>query len=287
MPAVRSLIATMHGRHERARHSGAVAGALSTLLLSAFVGILPAAAVTPPPGLTAMLTGDSVSRDIAGTLDGTARAQLGWNVIPTAQGLCPVSGETLAWPNGEPRRSCSEVTAWQDAVIARDDPDVVIWWDRMSFMHFLTADGTFVRAGSRRFWRLRAATLEDHVTRLTAGGARIVFVATEPIGLGVFTRCPEWSSRTCRVLRFRVKRFRDITRPWNAALRDYAAAHPDTAVYIAISDTICHRLVSPCNDRLPSGRLARPDGTHYEGVGEHRAARALVRDMARALYPRG
>jgi hypothetical protein len=60
---------------------------------------------------------------------------------------------------------------------------------------------------------------------------------------------------------------------WNAFL----ASHTKGAVRsISIESLVCHTNASPCNDRLPGGRLARPDGTHYDSGAAPIVARAVI-----------
>jgi hypothetical protein len=249
----------------------------------------PVLAETPPPGLKVLLTGDSVSVNLADTLAARLQTLLGWRLRSAAVAVCSVYGDILAWPNGTPRgdpdRCPSAVIPGQRDAVEQFDPDLVIWWDRLSTMPFITSDGEFVQGGSDRFWELRAIAFEQTLARLTAGGARVVFVSTEPMGIGVEEFCAGRTDRGCRVWKqYRLDHYGDITRPGNRMLRQYALDHPEVGVFISITDTICRWNTSPCNDRMPNGKLARPDGTHYEERGEYRAANAIVRDMRAALY---
>jgi SGNH domain (fused to AT3 domains) len=255
----------------------------------------PTPAPSVPRDLTVLLTGDSVPVALEARLATVAHARFGWKLVSAAVGGCSIYGDTLAWPDGTPRGGkydCpTTVRKTQRSKVGRADPDVVIWWDRLSTMPFLTEDETFVRAGSRRFWELRTVALEKTFARLTAGGARVVFVATEPMGRGVLEFCAGWEERPCREWRrFRMRHYVDITEPMNRMMQRYAADHPDAAAFISITDRICRRNVSPCDDRFWNGIYARPDGTHYRGRGERRAAKAIAGEMGRALrgwVPRG
>jgi hypothetical protein len=235
-----------------------------------------------------MLVGDSVPNNLRPALNDRAHEVLGWRVVEAAHAACSVSAESIAWADGRPRgdpQTCpGEVPPAQDEMIASTRPDVVVWWDRFSINHFLTPQGEFVRSGSDRFWELRADSLDDAAARLTAGGASLIFVATEPIGEGWRSRCPdrrEWNCRTW--LRFQIRRFDDIVQRWNDMLRAYALSHPGFS-YVRISDDLCRRIVAPCNDRLRGG-YARPDGTHYERRGEVKASVVLIREIKAALDP--
>lgn len=237
--------------------------------------------------LRVLLTGDSVSVHLHETLATVARRR-GWWVMSAAVRACSIYGDPLAWADGTPHgrlRTCpTSVLKAQRSMVDRADPDVVIWWDRLSTLPFFR-NGVFVRGGSRRFWELRAVAFQKTLARLTAGGARVVFVSTEPIGIGVLELCAGWEKRGCREWRrFRMRHYADITESMNRIMRRYAADHPDEADFISITDTICRRNVSPCDDRMWNGKLARPDGTHYRERGALRAANAIVREMALALY---
>jgi hypothetical protein len=266
---------------------------MSACLASASPSLSPAPTPTPtspvPRDLKVLLAGDSVPLALKERLAAVGHARFGWKFVSAAVGACSIYGDTLAWPDGTPRGGpydCSRtVRKAQRSMVGRADPDVVIWWDRLSTMPFLTENRVFVRGGSRRFWELRAVAFGETFARLTAGGARVVFVSTEPIGMGVLAFCGDWKERACREWkRFRMRHYSDITEPMNRIMQRYAADHPDTAAFISITDWICRRNVSPCDDRFWNGQFARPDGTHYQKRGEPRAAKAIVREMAMALY---
>jgi hypothetical protein len=245
-------------------------------------------AVPLPRRLTALLTGDSVSVHLEDTLATVAHRRLGWRLVSAAVPACSIYGDPLAWTDGTrhgPPHHCPRaVRKTQRFMVRRTDPDVVIWWDRLSTLPFFTEGGAFVHAGTRRFWELRAVAFDETLARLTAGGARVVFVSTEPIGIGVLDLCAGWESRGCRLWRrWRMRQYANITESMNVLMRRYAADHPATAVFISITDSICRRNVSPCDDRMRNEELARPDGTHYREEGEFRAARALIREMRAAL----
>jgi hypothetical protein len=248
-------------------------------------GAAPGTIGAPPRGITVMLTGDSVPYRLLPLLRARASARFGWQVIDGTHKACPVSGERTVWKDGHPRRlDCPDVIATQDDLIRRSDPDIVVWWDRFSISHFLTVDGDLIRSGSRPFWTERSAALSSTVDRLTAGGAKVAFVATEPIGIGVRRICPTWQRRACREWkRFQIVHWPDITRRWNRTMAGFARDHPDVAAFMTISDALCHQVVAPCND-LFDGHLLRGDGTHYGRYGRPRAVRELLDELVRAFY---
>jgi hypothetical protein len=252
---------------------------------------LPPAATQPRPvprDLTVLLAGDSVPMHLEEALATVVHDRWGWRLVSAAVRACSIYGDPLAWadgtPHGDVHKCPGEVRGLQGSLVDRADPEIVIWWDRLSTLPFLTEDETLVPAGSPRFWGLRALAFEETFARLTAGGARVVFLATEPIGIGVLKLCGDWQKRGCREWRrFRMMHYADITQPMNMIMERYAAVHPD-AVFISITDSICRRDVSPCDDRMGNGKLARADGTHYRKRGELLAAEAIARAMRSALY---
>jgi hypothetical protein len=171
----------------------------------------------------------------------------------------------------------------QDELVAQSHPNLILWWDRWSLSDYLTADGEHVTSGTARFWQLRRATLASDVRRLTAAGARVVFVATEPPSVGILSRCePEGCQRWAQFL---IDRYRGITTRWNAMMQDYATRHPDRATFVSVTATMCHADVSPCDDTI-DGVPARPDGTHYEGPAEKIVVDALDDMLAPLLAHR-
>jgi peptidoglycan/LPS O-acetylase OafA/YrhL len=242
--------------------------------------LVPAARV---PGArvaaTLMLTGDSVPRHLYPSLRKGA-ARLDWTVTSAAVGTCPVSGEAPVRPDGSQIRSnarCpSLVEATQRSEMERSDPDIIIWWDRFSVSDFKTSSGEHVHSGTDLFWRLRYRALVRTVDRLVARGRYLVFVATEPPGIGIETRC----GKTCDPwIRWEIDHYADVTSRWNAMLADYAAAHPEQAAFISITSRICRRDVSPCDDSI-DGVPARGDGTHYKDAGRTAATTALLDSLA-------
>ena len=234
-----------------------------------------------------MLVGDSVINHLDVPLE-RAMGSIGWRVVSGAHGGCGVIGEETLAPNGNPvpfSTVCpAEAVRDQEAVLRKADPDVVLWWDRMSIASFVAADGTKVTGGTPKWWALRRRELAQTVDRLGAGGAFIVFVATEPPGPGIegkncgtVERC-EWRA-------YQVQHYRDVTVRWNDLLRRFAAKHPERAAYIDISSSVCRTIAAPCDDTV-GGRTARPDGVHYEGPGIPMVISALLQRLRPILASR-
>jgi len=268
-------------RRWQLRRPGVALAAVPVVLLLVASASVAATRVPPPSADTPvlLLTGDSVPLHLEVAFE-RATAARGWRVVSAAEGGCSVTGDIKAKPNGDAYAAamCDQVTVpLQDQLIAQDHPDVVLWWDRWSLSDYLTPSGEHVSPGSPRFWELRRASLDAAVRRLGAGGATVVLVATEPPGVGMWTRCtdqqcPDWD-------RFQIEHYGDITTRWNAMLQSYARAHPDRARFLSVTEAVCHDAASPCDD-LIDGVPARPDGTHYAGAGQDLVTGLIVDAIA-------
>jgi len=261
--------------------TGVVLLAVPIVMLALTFTSVEATEVPPPsPGQpVVLLTGDSVPLHLWSTLEQVSQPR-GWRILSAAIGACPVTGEAhfSAFNSNKTANECRGAPGRQNAMIRRYHPNIVVWWDRWSLSSFLTRSGRFVRSNTPLFWKLRAAALDAAVKRLTRDDAVVVFVATEPVGEGVsasshcMPQCNAW-------LQFQIDRYGDVTTHWNEMLDDYAKAHPTLAVFVSITDVICHTNTSPCND-LIAGIPARPDGTHYRGAGAQKAATAIIDALA-------
>ena len=60
---------------------------------------------------------------------------------------------------------------------------------------------------------------------------------------------------------------------WNSFLASHTSG-PFRS--ISIESVVCKDAASPCNDRLPDGSLARPDGTHYAPAAAPQVAWAVI-----------
>jgi hypothetical protein len=147
-------------------------------------------------------------------------------------------------------------------------PNLVLWWDRPSISHFLTPQGRFIHAGTDRFWRWRHEALDRAVHRLSADGATVALIATEPAGFKIGASGGGWH-------RFFVDHYDGLTTRWNRMMAHYASSHSAIAASASITDLICHVEVSPCNDTI-DGVPARPKGQHYEGSGIPLALNTLL-----------
>lgn len=220
---------------------------------------------------TALLVGDSVPHQLGKALEDAT----GWRILDATMGGCPATGEEpvdatgKSWTGDEDCRDFV-VHAQHKAMAAH--PDLILWWDRPSISHFLTPRGQFFRAGTTRFWQWRHDALDRAVHRLSADGATVALIATEPSGFKLSRDVP-WH-------RYLINHYDDLTKPWNRMMWRYASSHGVISSWVSITRLICHTDVSPCNDRIPTGEPARPMGQHYEGPGIPVAIDALLRRLA-------
>jgi hypothetical protein len=222
---------------------------------------------------TIVLVGDSVPQRLSPYL-AEAAARHRYVVISAARGSCPATGVAVVDPKGKPwgagYRCATNVPARQDAAIAKYRPALVIWWSRYELADRVNGAGNSVPFGSRAYWLLQKQAFARRTAALTHRGAIVVAVQIERSGLGMSTRC---TPTQCGPF---LKRLIDATSAqdtWNAFL----ASHTQGSVRsISIQKLVCKDTRSPCNDRLPNGSLARPDGTHYAPAVAPLIARAVI-----------
>ena len=254
--------------------------------LAAAVSLLVAEAPEPAEaaaGPLVMVTGDSVPRYLADALSYRFRQQ-GWTALDAATGGCGVVGVRIINGDGSYLASgevCPDVVPARQAEALAKDPEIVVWWDRFSLADFRTTQGEHVRAGTTRFWTLRRRQLVAAVDRFTARGARVMLLATEPIGRGISSECGE---RCHPWIRRQINRS-DWRQRWNLMLRNYARGNPGKAVYRTITAVVCNDDNSPCDDRLATGQYARRDGRHYSPNGGQGLAAGAITRRLRNVVP--
>jgi peptidoglycan/LPS O-acetylase OafA/YrhL len=219
---------------------------------------------------TIVLVGDSVPQRLASEFSRAAAAS-GYVVVSATRGGCPATGVMVVNYAGRPTgegTSCPRlVPSRQDYEIRRFRPALVIWWSRYEVADRLAPGGSRLTVGTAPYWRAQESSFSTRIAALTKLGAQVVAVQIERSGIGMLTRC---TATNCGPLLRRLIDRTDLQDTWNAFL----AAHHGPAVHsISINRFVCHDNASPCNDTLPNGSPARPDGTHYSPA----AAAAVVR----------
>ena len=217
-----------------------------------------------------LLVGDSVPQQMWRAFKDAARPY-GYRVTTAAEGGCPAIGELVVQDDGTlfgGREACARVVRQrQDVHVDRDRPALVLWWSRYEVADRVGADGRLLRAGAPGYWEAQEAAFQARIKALTRLGARVVAIQIERPGIG---GCP---NGPCGPYRRRLVYQTWLVGRWNAFL---AAHHGPRVFSISIDSLVCHDRRSPCDDRLPSGRPARPDGIHYEPPAKAPLARRIV-----------
>ena len=232
---------------------------------------------------TIVLVGDSVPQRLGLELS-SAAAKHGYTVVRATRGGCPATGVTVVDAHGRPTGeggSCSRlVPTLQDTAVTRFHPALVIWWSRYELADRLAANGSVLTTGSPAYWRAQERSFANRVAALTRLGARVVTVQIETTGGGVATRC---TFDRCGPFVRRLVDRADLRTHWNGFL---ARSHRPGVRSISIERLVCRDRSSPCDDRLPDGSWARPDGSHYGPEAASTIARAIItRSLAAAGLP--
>jgi peptidoglycan/LPS O-acetylase OafA/YrhL len=228
---------------------------------------------------TIVLVGDSVPQRLAPDL-AQAAARYGYVVISATRGSCPATGVAVVGATGRPwgaGTACArDVAARQDAAVAADHPALIIWWSRYELADRVDAHGRPVPFASPAYWALQEKAFAARTAALTRDGAIVVAVQVERSGLGMATRC---TPTKCGPF---LRRLVDATAAQDRWNRFLASHTHDPVRSISIEDVVCHDTASPCDDRLPDGTPARPDGTHYSPEAAPTVARTVI-DRALAV----
>jgi peptidoglycan/LPS O-acetylase OafA/YrhL len=220
---------------------------------------------------TLILVGDSVPQ-LLGQNFADAAAKYDYVVLRATSGGCPATGVEKVYASGKRFRTngCPKVVREQDREIERYRPALVIWWSRYEVAPRLGQDQELLPLGSRAYWEAQQASFEDRARALTRRGARLVTVQIERPGRALAARDP--SERELLVGQTLLHRM-DIVRTWNTFL----SRHRGPKVFsLSIERMVCQDTRNPCEDSLPNGRTARPDGVHYSaGAGPRLASQIL------------
>ena len=122
-------------------------------------------------------------------------------------------------------------------------------------------------------------SLRTTIARLTSGGAKVVFVKMDRPGQGMATRC---TPAACAPFLRRLVDQDGLRVTWNRILDQEAARDPRMKV-VTIEDVYCKDAAEPCNDKLPDGTFARPDGSHFSKAYMPVVAKVLAQRIASAV----
>lgn len=257
------------------------------MVLALGIGTTAAAVQAPAPlpgsiHQRVLLVGDSVPLKLSPALAQVGLTR-GWQVENGARGSCPAIGVSIVDAQGaliDPTNNCGDVIPpLQAQRIKNFVPTVVVAWSRYETADRRSDSGKHLVAGTARFWAAQLQSLRTTVDRLASGGAKVVFVKTDRPGLGMRTRC---TPASCAPSLRRLVYQDGLRVTWNKILDEEAARDPRLTV-IAIEDVYCKDTAEPCNDKLPDGTFARPDGSHFSKAYMPVVAEVLVQRIASAI----
>lgn len=266
-------------------------------------GVLPGRPSTATAGESTdasavVVVGDSVASRLMPALAAEGERR-GLTVLKAARGGCPalpvpaLDGDGTLLADGACTTTVPRV---QDETIDRTHPGTVVIWSRYELADRLADDGRVLRAGTPEFWQAQKAALTASVDRWAAHGATVVLVQTDRPGIGLASRCTD---DKCHPFIRRLWHEDRLRATWNAILTETATRDPRVRT-VAIDDAFCRDTASPCNDALPlpgegqaaaaaptatptKGRLARPDGSHFDPVVAPTVARVLLDRITAAV----
>jgi hypothetical protein len=257
------------------------------LVLVLGIGTASAAVQSPAPepgsvSRKVLVVGDSVPARLFPAFEEVALTR-SWQVESGAKGACPALGVTITNSHGtllDSKIDCGEVIPPLQAQSVKDfKPTVVVAWSRYEMSDRLSDKGEHLVAGTARFWAAQRASLRTMTNRLASGGAKVVLVKMDRPGLGIATRC---TASACPEVLRRLVDQDDLRVTWNRLLVKEAARDPRIRV-ISMEDLYCKDAAEPCNDKLPDGTFARPDGSHFSKAYMPVVAKALADRVASAI----
>jgi hypothetical protein len=226
----------------------------------------PAFAATPsqtaPPPQRILLVGDSTAETLYPFLRDAAAAH-GVDVESAARIGCSVIDGDPKLDDGRPyidifgdTSQCAAITAsQQNRLLATQHPDLVVWSSEWESWPNRVLDGQLVHFGTIPGNKVILAHIDAAVTRLTAGGARVVFLPAPPR-----------ASPSARGLANPAGDARIVE--LSKLLRTYARQHPDKVDLVDLPTILQCPTAATCPDEVAPGIRPRAlDGFHYDGDG--------------------
>ena len=226
----------------------------------------PAFAATPsqvpPPPQRILLVGDSTAETIypflrdavAGrSVDVESAARIGCSVIDGDPKLD--DGRPYIDYYGDTTRCAALTSSEQNRLLAAQHPDLVLWSSEWESWPNRVFDGQLVRFGTIPGNKEILAHIDAAVGRLTAGGARVVFLPAPPRASPSVRGLanPGGNARLVQL---------------SKVLRSYARQHPDKVDVIDLPTILQCPTADTCPDEVAPGIRPRAlDGFHYDGDG--------------------
>jgi hypothetical protein len=220
------------------------------------------ASQAPPSPQRILLVGDSTAetiypylRDAAAPrgVDVESAARIGCSVIDGEPKLD--DGRPYIDIYGDTTRCAALTSSEQNRLLAAQHPDLVVWSSEWESWPNRVLDGQLVHFGTIPGNKAILAHIDAAVTRLTAGGARVVFLPPPPRAY------PSARGLANPVGDARLVQLSKL-------LRSYARQHPDKVDVVDLPTILQCPTADKCPDEVAPGIRPRAlDGFHYDGDG--------------------
>jgi SGNH domain (fused to AT3 domains) len=227
---------------------------------------LPALAAPPPqpaPPQRILLVGDSTAETMYPFLRDAAAAH-GITIESAARIGCGVIDGEPKTDDGQSYRDifgdtsqCAGITgAMQANLLATEHPDLIVWLSGWESWPNRVLDGQLVHFGTIGGNKAVITHIDAAVSRLTAGGARLVFMPVAPNAYPSVRGVPTYANDARLVQLAKV-------------LRTYARQHTDKVSLIDLPMILCPNANGPgCPAEVAPGiRPRNLDGFHFDGDG--------------------
>jgi SGNH domain (fused to AT3 domains) len=233
------------------------------LILSTRIAAADAApAQNPPPPQRMLLVGDSTAETMFPFLRDAAAAR-GVDLESAARIGCSVIDGDPKLDDGRPyvdiygdTSQCDAITSSeQDRLLATQRPDVVVWLSEWEAWPNRLLDGQLVHFGTIPGNKAILAHIDAAVARLTAGGARLVFLPTAPRAYPSVRGLanPAGDARIVQLAKL---------------LRSYARQHADNVSLVDLPTILQCPTGNMCPAEVGPGiRPRNLDGFHFDGDG--------------------
>jgi hypothetical protein len=236
------------------------------------VGAAAAApAQQPPPPQRILVVGDSTAETMYPFLRDAGAAR-GVQVFSAAVIGCGVidgqpvleDGRPYVDPLGDTRRCAGMTQSAQARILAGQNPDVVVWLSEWESWPNRVLDGQLVHFGTITGNKTILSRIDAAVGRLTAGGARLVFLPPAPNAYPSVRGVPniQGDSRNAELAN---------------VLRGYARQHPERVSVVDLPTILGCPTEHKCPAEVAPGIRPRElDGFHFYGDGSAWLADQLI-----------